>query len=118
MKEEDKKFLYSLIVDWAKEAPMGLCPTMYGTNTQEGDQVIVDRVNKLLEPETPSEPFTAEDHPDVPKQYKAKVDRLINAIMDDAEDLMSIVEELIVEDDRSVDFWSEKVHVLIKSKER
>lgn len=39
------RFTLTLAPDWAREAPPGLCPTMYGTLSQEGDQEIVHRVN-------------------------------------------------------------------------
>ena len=45
---KDAEFIYSLLPEWSKEAPKGLDPTMYGTNTQEGDQKIVDRVKEIL----------------------------------------------------------------------
>ena len=44
---EDIEFLLSFVPGWAKEAPPGLCPTFYGTLTQEGDQKVVDRVNEI-----------------------------------------------------------------------
>jgi len=46
---EDIKFLLKFIPPWAKEAPPGLCPTMYGTLTQEGDQKIIDKINIIRE---------------------------------------------------------------------
>ena len=45
---EDAKLLYSLLPEWAKNAPSGLDPTLYGTLTQEGDQAIVNKVNTIL----------------------------------------------------------------------
>lgn len=39
-------FLLTLVPEWAKEAPKGLDPTMYGTGTQVGDAMIVDRVKE------------------------------------------------------------------------
>lgn len=56
MEDKDKKinelkegirFLLSFVPEWAKEAPPGLDPTMYGTLTQEGDQKVVDRVEEI-----------------------------------------------------------------------
>lgn len=44
---EDIKFLLSFVPEWAKEAPPGLCATMYGTLTQAGDQKVVDRVKEI-----------------------------------------------------------------------
>jgi len=45
---EDVEFIYSLLPKWTKEAPIGLNPTLYGTLTQEGDQKVIDRLNKIL----------------------------------------------------------------------
>lgn len=45
---DDAEFIYSLLPKWAKDAPKGLNPTMYGTLTQEGDQKVIDRVKGIL----------------------------------------------------------------------
>lgn len=44
----DAKYIRSLLPDWTKEAPKGLHPTMYGTCTQEGDQKVIDNINRIL----------------------------------------------------------------------
>ena len=48
MTEEDKQFLWSLMPDWVKEPLVGLCPTMYGTLSFEGDWAVHKRVTKML----------------------------------------------------------------------
>jgi hypothetical protein len=48
MPVEDAKLLYGLIPEWAKDAPSGLDPSLYGTLTQEGDQAIVNKVKAIL----------------------------------------------------------------------
>jgi hypothetical protein len=44
---DDIRFLLSLIPEWAKTVPKGLCPTMYGTGSYEGDLLIKTRVDKI-----------------------------------------------------------------------
>jgi len=46
--DADIEFLLSLIVDWAKEVPKGLNPTMYGTLTYEGDLRVKNRLDKII----------------------------------------------------------------------
>jgi len=45
---EDVEFIFSVLPEWTKKAPKGLNPTLYGTLTQEGDQKVIDRLNKIL----------------------------------------------------------------------
>ena len=48
MNKDDSKFLRSLMPAWVLSTPRGLCATMYGTGTYEGDKEISVRVNKIL----------------------------------------------------------------------
>jgi len=41
------RYLLSFVPPWAKEAPGGLCATMYGTGTQAGDTEVVARVQEI-----------------------------------------------------------------------
>jgi hypothetical protein len=48
--EADIRYLLKFVPPWAKEVPEGLCPTMYGTLTAEGDRKVkaeVDRIRAL-----------------------------------------------------------------------
>ena len=45
---EDKKFLWSLLPDWVVKMEPGLCPTMYGTGSYEGDCDIHKEVVDIL----------------------------------------------------------------------
>lgn len=58
MNEKDREFILSLIVDWAKDCPVGLCPTMYGTGTREGDLEVQKEVYKILNVEHETNPST------------------------------------------------------------
>ena len=48
LSDEDKQFLYGLMPEWVKDTPRGLCPTIYGTGSLEGDIEIKRRVDYLL----------------------------------------------------------------------
>lgn len=51
--KEAVRFLLSFVPIWAKEVPDGLCGTMYGTCTAEGDRKVkteVDEIRKLVDP--------------------------------------------------------------------
>lgn len=37
----------SLLLDWAKDVPEGLCPTQYGTSSYEGDLKVKARVDEI-----------------------------------------------------------------------
>jgi hypothetical protein len=45
--KEDIKFLMSFVPEWAKKSEPGLCATMYGTLSYEGDLKVIERVNKI-----------------------------------------------------------------------
>jgi hypothetical protein len=44
----DRDFIWSLMPDWIKAQPAGLCPTMYGTSTVKGDREACKRVREIL----------------------------------------------------------------------
>lgn len=44
---EELGLLLSFVPDWAKEVPEGLCATMYGTLTADGDRQIKQRVDSI-----------------------------------------------------------------------
>lgn len=46
--KEHTRYLLSFVPEWAKEAPEGLCPTMYGTPTQEGDTKVVEKIKEVV----------------------------------------------------------------------
>jgi hypothetical protein len=46
--QDQANFLYSLMPGWVKDHPKGLCATMYGTLSQEGDKEIGDKVRTIL----------------------------------------------------------------------
>ena len=56
------------------------------------------------------------EYPDIPDQYKARNDELINIIMESARDLMAIVQE--VTPDGHIEIKNEHIEVFIQLKER
>ena len=44
---DDISFLLNLVPGWAKDVPVGLCPTFYGTGSSEGDLVVKQRVDAI-----------------------------------------------------------------------
>ena len=44
---DDISFLLNLVPGWAKDVPVGLCPTLYGTGSSEGDLVVKQRVDAI-----------------------------------------------------------------------
>lgn len=44
---EDARYLLSFVPPWAKEVPEGLCATMYGTGSAEGDTRVMQRVTEI-----------------------------------------------------------------------
>ena len=45
---KDIELILLLMPSWVKDVPEGLCPTMYGTGSYEGDLVIVNRVRAIF----------------------------------------------------------------------
>lgn len=45
--EEGIDLLFHFVPAWAQEVPDGLCPTMYGTGTAEGDRRVKGKVDEL-----------------------------------------------------------------------
>lgn len=53
------RYLLRLVPQWAEEVPPGLCPTMYGTASQEGDERVkarVDAIRAFVDEGTPLDP--------------------------------------------------------------
>jgi len=50
MKEEDKRLIWSLMPEWAKRPQEGLCSTLYGTLSYEGDLRIHRKLVAILGP--------------------------------------------------------------------
>lgn len=53
MTEQDKKYIWDLMPSWVKTVPKGLCPTMYGTGSYEGDLKVRTKVAEILEMPVP-----------------------------------------------------------------
>ena len=51
MTNKDVEFLESLLPPWVFDVPKGLCPTMYGTCSYEGDLKVKEKVEKILSKE-------------------------------------------------------------------
>ena len=50
VEEEERRLLWTLMPLWAKEPQRGLCPTMYGTLSYEGDLRIHRKLVAILGP--------------------------------------------------------------------
>ncbi len=48
MTETDKKYIANLMPEWAKDVPRGLCATMYGTGSYDGDMRVKSEVERIL----------------------------------------------------------------------
>ena len=56
LSDEDKEFIYHVMPTWVKhKAPEGLDPTMYGTLSAEGDDVIRERAEGICNKYNPKE---------------------------------------------------------------
>lgn len=44
----DARLIWSLLPDWLKAQPKGMCPTQYGTGSQETDKRLSDQIKGIL----------------------------------------------------------------------